>query len=408
MKQEMMNVLVYIIKTRKLRNGECPVLLRVTIDGVYSDIRINRSVKEEIWDAKLGMCRGKSREANELNDYIRSLHTRLYEIHRNMVLQDEYFTPEILLKKLFNKETTKTVLTFFKEHNEDCRRRIGLDYAYSTINRYDNCYKSLQVVIEKEYGKSDITFTEFTSQLIRKYELYLTVDKGLSQNTLVRYMKVIKKVSTLALATGLLKNDPFAGMRFKQAKTNPVFLTKEELDIITTKEFTLPRIALVRDVFVFCCYTGLAFVDVSNLKKEHIVLDNEGTYWIRKSREKTENMCDIPLLDIPLEIIRRYENHRMCKSKGILLPVMCNQKMNSYLKEITDFCGIDKDVTTHTARHTFATTVTLANGVALTNVAKMLGHTSTRMTEHYAKVLNHNIYSDMKKVQSKMSMSDTL
>lgn len=252
MKQEMMNVLVYIIKTRKLRNGECPVLLRVTIDGVYSDIRINRSVKEEIWDAKLGMCRGKCREANELNDYIRSLHTRLYEIHRNMVLQDEYFTPEILLKKLFNKETTKTVLTFFKEHNDDCRRRIGLDYAYSTINRYDNCYKSLQTVIEKECGKSDITFTEFTSQLVRKYELYLTVDKGLSLNTLVRYMKVIKKVSTLALTTGLLKTDPFAGMRFKQAKTNPVFLTKEELDIIITKEFTLPRIALVRDVFVFC------------------------------------------------------------------------------------------------------------------------------------------------------------
>lgn len=333
MKQEMMNVLVYIIKTRKLRNGECPVLLRVTIDGVYSDIRINRSVKEEIWDAKLGMCRGKCREANELNDYIRSLHTRLYEIHRNMVLQDEYFTPEILLKKLFNKETTKTVLTFFKEHNDDCRRRIGLDYAYSTINRYDNCYKSLQTVIEKECGKSDITFTEFTSQLVRKYELYLTVDKGLSLNTLVRYMKVIKKVSTLALTTGLLKTDPFAGMRFKQAKTNPVFLTKEELDIIITKEFTLPRIALVRDVFVFCSFTGLAFIDVSKLKKEHIVMDNEGTYWIRKSREKTENMCDIPLLDIPLEIIRRYENHRMCKSKGILLPVMCNQKMNSYLTE---------------------------------------------------------------------------
>lgn len=137
-------------------------------------------------------------------------------------------------------------------------------------------------------------------------------------------------------------------------------------------------------------------------------MDNEGTYWIRKSREKTENMCDIPLLDIPLEIIRRYEDHKICKTKGILLPVMCNQKMNSYLKEITDFCGIDKDITTHTARHTFATTVTLANGVALTNVARMLGHTSTRMTEHYAKVLNHNICSDMKKVQVKIAMTGTL
>lgn len=330
MKQEMMNVLFYIIKTRTLRNGEAPILLRVTIDGSYSDIRINRSVKTELWDAKLGMCKGKSREANELNEYIRSLHTRLYEIHRNMVLQDEYFTPDILLKKLFKKETTKTVMVFFKEHNEDCRRRIDIDYAYSTINRYDNCYKNLQVVIEKEYGKSDITFTEFTNQLIRKYELYLKVDKGLSQNTLVRYMKVIKKISGLAITSGLLKTDPFAGMKFKQPKTNPVFLTKEELDKIIQKEFDIPRIALVRDVFVFCCMTGLAFIDVRNLKKEHIVLDSDGTYWIRKTREKTENMCDIPLLDLPLEIIRRYENHKMCKTKGILLPVMCNQKMNSY------------------------------------------------------------------------------
>lgn len=405
MKQEMMNVLFYIIKTRTLRNGEAPILLRVTIDGSYSDIRINRSVKTELWDAKLGMCKGKSREANELNEYIRSLHTRLYEIHRNMVLQDEYFTPDILLKKLFNKETAKTVMVFFKEHNEDCRRRISIDYAYSTINRYDNCYKSLQVVLEKEYGKSDITFTEFTNQLIRKYELYLKVDKGLSQNTLVRYMKVIKKISTLAMNSGLLKTDPFAGIKFKQPKTNPVFLTKEELDKIIQKEFDIPRIALVRDVFVFCCMTGLAFIDVRNLKKEHIVLDSDGTYWIRKTREKTENMCDIPLLDLPLEIIRRYENHRMCKTKGILLPVMCNQKMNSYLKEIADFCGIDKEISTHSARHTFATTVTLANGVALTNVARMLGHTSTRMTEHYAKVLSHNISADMKNVQKKISQA---
>jgi len=398
MKQEMMNVLVYIIKTRKLRNGECPVLLRVTIDGVYSDIRINRSVKEEIWDAKLGMCRGKSREANELNDYIRSLHTRLYEIHRNMVLQDEYFTPEILLKKLFNKETTKTVLTFFKEHNEDCRRRIGLDYAYSTINRYDNCYKSLQVVIEKEYGKSDITFTEFTSQLIRKYELYLTVDKGLSQNTLVRYMKVIKKVSTLALATGLLKNDPFAGMRFKQSKTNPVFLTKEELDIITTKEFTLPRIALVRDVFVFCSFTGLSFIDVKQLTSEHIVKDREGNYWIRKARQKTKNMCNIPLLDVPLAIIEKYKGYPLCEKRKVLLPVPCNQKMNSYLKEIADLCGIKKNLSTHSARHSYATSVCLANGVSIENVAKMLGHSNISMTKRYARVLDQSILNDMQKV----------
>lgn len=287
-------------------------------------------------------------------------------------------------------------MLFFKEHNENCRRRIDIDYAYSTINRYDNCYKSLQTVIEKEYGKSDITFSEFTPQLIRKYELYLTVDKGLSLNTIVSYMKVVKKISSFALTTGLLKSDPFTGMKFKQPKTNPFFLIKEELDIIVAKEFTLLRIALVQDVFVFCCYTGLTFIDVRNLKKEHIVMDSDGTYWIRKTREKTDNICDLPLLDFLLDIIRRYENHRMCKSKGILFPVMCNPKMNSYLKEIADFCGIEKEITTHIVRHTYATQVCISQDVPIGILCKMMGHRSVQTTQIYAKITNQKVNEDMK------------
>lgn len=402
MKQETISILFFILKNRTLKNGEAPILLRVTIDGAYEEIRIQRSVAVNQWNQKLGMCKAKHREAKELNEYIRALHTKLNELHKTMLFEGALITPDILLKKLFSKETIRTVLTRFREHNEECRSRIDIDYAYSTVNRYDNCVKSFAIVIEREFGKRDITFNEFTGELIRKYELYLKVEKGLRQNTIVRYMKCIKKVSNLALANGWMKQDPFAGIKFKQPKTNPVFLTKEELDRIIDKDFKMERLALVRDIFIFCAFTGLAFIDVRNLRQEHLLKDNEGQYWIRKPREKTDTMCNIPLLDIPLEILQKYENHKTTIAKGVLLPVMCNQTMNSYLKEIADFCEIDKPISTHTARHSFSTSVALANGVSLSNLSKMLGHTSTRMTEHYAKVLDQSVGADMKMVQQRI------
>lgn len=333
MKQETMNVRFFILKKRTLKNGEAPIILRVTIDGDYEEARIMRSVRPECWNQDIGLSSGKDRAAKELNEYIHILHTKTKEIHKELLLLRALITPDVILKKLFNKEDQITVLKIFRDHNEECRKLIGIDFAYSTVNRYDNCLKSLSEVIEKEYGKKDITFFEFNGELIHKYELYLKIDKGLSANTLVRYMKAIKKISNLAIAKGYLKIDPFAGLKFRQLKTNPVFLTMEELERIKEKDFSIERIGLVRDVFVFCCFTGLAFIDVQNLKKEHIIQDNKGLYWIRKAREKTDTMCNIPLLDVPLSIIRKYEGHKMCESKGILLPVMCNQKMNSYLKE---------------------------------------------------------------------------
>ena len=178
------------------------------------------------------------------------------------------------------------------------------------------------------------------------------------------------------------------------------FLTMDELITIYQKEFALPRLALVRDVFIFAAFTGLAFIDVQQLAAEHIVQDNNGHYWIRKTRQKTNNMCNIPLLDIPLAILKKYENHPTCIKRGVLLPVPCNQNMNSYLKEIADVCGIQKHLSTHVARHSYATSVCLANGVSIENVAKMLGHSNIKMTQHYAKVLDSSILKDMMNVKS--------
>ena len=181
------------------------------------------------------------------------------------------------------------------------------------------------------------------------------------------------------------------------------FLTMDELLTIYHKEFSLERITVVRDVFIFAAFTGLAFIDVQQLSPEHIVKDNNGNLWIRKPRQKTKNMCNIPLLDIPLEILRKYADYPACKKKGVLLPVPCNQKMNSYLKEIADLCLIKKNLTTHTARHSYATSVCLANGVSIENVAKMLGHTNIKMTQHYARVLDSSVLKDMNNVRDILS-----
>ena len=194
----------------------------------------------------------------------------------------------------------------------------------------------------------------------------------------------------------------------EQDETDPVFLTYDELQSIMRKEFSIPRLSLVRDIFVFASFTGLAFADVATLSRENLVQDNNGDWWIRKGRVKLErrrrasSISNIPLLPVPLAILKKYEDNPVCVKKGCCLPVFCNQKMNSYLKEIADFCGIKKNLTTHVARHTFGTTVTLANNVPLQDVSTMLGHASTRMTQHYARVMDSNLKTSMNHVKERL------
>jgi site-specific recombinase XerD len=233
---------------------------------------------------------------------------------------------------------------------------IGIDYEKITINRYDNCMRKLASAIQREYGKEDITFYELSGEFIRKFEIYLKTEEGLCQNTIVRYMKCLKKITNMALANNWMKVDPFLGRKFRQEETNPVFLTMEELDSLIKKRFSIERLEIVRDIFVFCCFTSLAFVDAKELTPEHIFKDNKGSLWIRKGREKMKRrqgacMSNVPLLGIAQQILKKYKDHPVCQAKSVCLPVYSNQKMNSYIKEIADFCGIKKNITSHLARH---------------------------------------------------------
>lgn len=394
------NVLFFIRKTRALKSGENPIMLRISIAGQLSEIQLKRAVKPNLWNQNKERCTGKDAASLEINRYLESVKLRLFEIHRKMEEENKLINPmEIKRKFLGLDEEHKMLFQVFQEHNDKCRELIGKDYAKVTISRFDTCLKYMKEMALKQYHLKDIPLKEVNHAFIQDYIHFLKVEKNLSENTLIRYMKVIKKITNMALANEWMNKNPFVNIKFHEQEVHKEFLTKEELDTLRTREFDIPRLDLVRDVFLFQCWSGLAFIDVFELKEEHLVHDNEGNLWIRKARQKTKIMCNIPLLDIPLQILEKYKDHPLCQKKGVLLPVMCNQKMNSYLKEIADCCGIKKNLSTHTGRHTFCSVVALANNVSLENIAKMVGHTSTKMTQRYAKVLDQSILRDMQKVR---------
>lgn len=406
MKRDSFRVLFFLKKTRLLKNGEASVCMRITVNGTRVENNIRKSIDPALWSQAKETARGKSRRACDLNTYIEEARIKLYQIFCELEQQNRPVTAHLLQELFFGQEKpeeVRTLLGTMQEHNDQCRALIGTDYALITVRRYESCRRYLAELIRQRYGKEDLPLSEVNGELVRAFAFYLKTEKGCQQNTVIRYMKCLKKITNLARANDWMAKDPFLGIRFHEKEVVREFLTMDELQTIYRKEFPLERLTLVRDVFIFAAFTGLAFIDVQQLAPEHIARDNNGNLWIRKPRQKTKNMCNIPLLDIPQEILRKYADHPTCRKKGVLLPVPCNQKMNSYLKEIADICMIRKNLTTHCARHSYATSVCLANGVSLENVAKMLGHSNIKMTQHYARVLDSSILRDMMQVERAIS-----
>ena len=406
MKQDSMKILFFIRKSRLKKNGEAPVFLRITINGQQDEIRIQRSVPINLWNNLKGCSKGKDRVSLELNSYIEALKVRLYQIHKELLCRDALITPKNMLVKLFSKEERHLVVETMKKCIDDWRSLIGQEYQPSTISRYDNCYESLKTVVKEFYKKEDITFYELNGEFIDTFEMHLRTERKLSQNTLTKYMSCFRKVLGIARDNGWLNFDPLVGKRkrlFKKEETCPTFLTLDELQRIMEKEFSTARLNHVKDFFLFCCYTGLSYIDVSTLRPIHLYRDNNGKLWIHKSRVKittNKETCtsNVPLLPPAIAILEKYKGWNEKDPDAPCLPIPSNQKLSDFLKEIATLCDIKKRLTVHVSRHTFATTVTLANHVAIQNVSKMLGHSSTRMTQHYARVLDNSIMEDMKGV----------
>ena len=384
MERNYFSILFFIKRTKLLKNGEAPICLRITVNGKRAEVQIKRSVEVNKWNNQKECAIGRDNKTLELNHYLETVRTKILRIHRQLEQDNKPITAEILKCHYYGEsETPKMLLEVFKEHNQKCSELIGKDYVRATVMYYERTARYLSEFIKQNHRLSDIPLKDIDYNFIQAFEHFVKTVKNCQQNATVKHLKNFKRIIRIALLNHWIISDPFAEIHFKQTPTNRDFLLEEELQLILRKQFNIPRLETVKDIFIFCCFTGLAFTDVQHLTPEHILCDNKGEYWIRKPREKTTNMCNIPLLEIPLKLIDKYKHHPECERKNIVFPVPSNQRMNSYLKEIADLCGIKKNLSTHVARHSF-TCIALANKVSMEAIAKMLGHSNIKTTKIYA------------------------
>jgi len=397
MKRTTFKILFYIQKTRIAKDGQAPILLRVTVNGGRAVISVNLKVNPKNWNAVAGQSIANSRMDIELNARLETIRFRLMQVYRDMEFNNEAITAQNVINKYLGKDDKPAImlLDVFREHNDRCHKLAGNGMSPATVVRYETSYKHTANFIKLAYSKDDIPIADVDHKFITDYEFYLRTERKCNHNSATKYLKNFKKIIRIALAHDYITKDPFANIRFKLDEVERDFLEDHEIKAIMEKEITVKRLAQVRDVFVFAIFTGLAFSDLKGLRAEHLVRDNNGDLWIRKARQKTKNMCNIPLLDPAREILEKYKDNSECVTKGVLLPTLCNQKMNVYLKELATICAINKEISTHMARHTMATTVCLSQGVPIETVSQMLGHSNIHTTQIYAKITNEKISRDM-------------
>jgi len=351
-------LLFFIKRTKKLSNGECPIYCRLTLDGNRAEFGTKVSTDEDSWSAETGKVAGKSKKANVVNNDLENIRNQITEIERKYELRGIPLSVEQIKNEILgiNKES-QGLVEAHTTHNKKIEELIGKKYAPKTLTRYNTSLNHLKSFLKEEYNVNEIDLRNVNHKFLTDYEFWLNTKTKCQHNTTVKYIKNLGKIIRLALNNGWIVDDPFKNTSFSFKDVDKPYLTSGELDKILNKEFSIKRIEKVRDVFLFCCFTGLAFIDVKELKEEDITTGNDGKRWIRKRRQKTKNMSHIPILSVADKILDKYKNDIECIKAGTLLPVPSNQRMNSYLKEIADLCDIKKKLTTHVARHTFATLV---------------------------------------------------
>ena len=321
-----------------------------------------------------------------------------------MVESNEVVTAEALKNSYLGiSEKRQTLMQVFAYHNEQVEALSGRDYAAGTVTRYKTIAKHVKEFIEYQYKNSDIYLSQLNHKFITDFEFYLKTIRHCGHNSTIKYIRNLKKVVRIAISNNWLDKDPFVNYKATLENVERNFLSAEELTTLEEKELKIARLAEIRDIFVFSCYTGLAYADVYKLTPDQITIGIDGEKWIHTYRTKTKVRSNVPLLPKAIEILEQYKKHPECVYSGRLLPVRSNQKMNAYLKEIADVCGITKELTFHIARHTFATTVTLTNNVPIESVSSMLGHKSIKTTQIYAKVVEKKVGADMQILRTKLS-----
>lgn len=390
------SLLFYIRTTKTKSDGTIPIYVRITINGKRAEFSTKRTIEPTKWNNAKGRAKGSNEQIKALNKYLDTIQAKVYDKQQELMQKNKSITA-VTLKNAYLDITydKKTLLGVFESHNKKINQLIGRGYAIATVDKYELSYRHLKKFIKLNYKADDLHLGEVIFGFITDFEHYLLSVKNISRNTTNKHISHLIKMINIALDNEWIVKNPFRKFKMKNKEVVKEFLTENEIQILLGKEITIKRLELVRDIFAFCCLTGLAFVDVEKLTPDNLHKGIDGNLWIHIRRQKTNTASHIPLIPQALKIINKYKGHPLAVNKGSVLPVLSNQKMNAYLKEIADVCGITKNLTMHTARHTFAT-YALTKGVPIETVAKILGHKDLKTTQIYAKIIDSKIADDMK------------
>ncbi len=398
------SILFYGKSAKKTTENLVPIYLRVTINGSRFEVSTQRYVDATKWSSAAGKMKGNTEEARSINAYLDTLRSKVYTYQKDIIQSNKELTLETFKEKWLGiNDRPRMLCEVFQHHNDQVAQLIGKDFSAATLERYKTSLDHTKSFLSWKYKVSDLDIQKLNFEFVSDYEFWLKSVRSCNHNTTIKYIGNFRKIVNICIRNGWLQKDPFLGFKMTKKDVIRGFLSEDELQTMAAKAFVTDRLSQVRDIFLFCCFTGLAYADVKKLKRSEIAKGLDGDQWIFTQRQKTETASRIPLLPIAKEIVDKYNDHPQCVNEDRLLPVLSNQKMNSYLKEIADVCGISKILTFHIARHTFATTVTLSNGVPIESVSKMLGHKNIKMTQHYAKILDRKVSDDMQLLKQKLA-----
>lgn len=392
----------YIRRDQTNKDGTSTIMVRVTVNGERAVFSSKLTVDPKLWDNEANRAIGTSRAVKELNRTLEDIRATIRHHYYELERYEALVTAEKVRNAFLGITVrTESILQLFKELLEEYKSLEGISKSKATVQKYTRCYKRVEQFLKAKYKLSDMPLVEIDHKFIVAFECYLRTVSKCNENTSAKFLQTFKMVIIRARNNGYIKGDPFSNYKIRLKRVDRGYLNEEELERLHNTPITSRRVAQVRDVFLFSCYTGLAYIDLKLLREENIQTSFDGKKWIMTHRHKTDTVVNVPLLDIPMELLARYKG--LCKN-GQLLPILSNQKCNQYLKDVAKACKIEKNLTFHMARHTFATTVTLSQGVPIESVSKMLGHTNIKTTQIYARITNQKISRDMQELAEKMRL----
>lgn len=396
----MLKIKMIAHKGKPNKSGRVPILMQLTIGQQTCHISTKQNILPEKWGD--GKPIGHTREDQAITAVLEEIRTKAYNKFLQLQAQNINVTPERLKQALLGKDQAQPrgYVEIFDQWLVEYSKMVGITTSKRTLDKYILVRNRLQDYIASQLGVKDISLEEVTPKFLSNFDNYLRVEYNMANNHAMKIRQKLRTIYKVAIDNGWVSKNPFSTVKIHFDPVERDVLTKSELAALIQTDMVFDRLEKMRDVFVFACFTGLAHCDVAGLTKENIITDEAGQVWLKTHRQKTSEVVDIPLLEIPQLIIKKYQG--MKELNGKLLPTLTNSCSNLYLKEVAVRCGINKTLTFHMARHTFATTVTLSNGVPIESVAKMLGHRNIRTTQIYAKVIKDKLAEDMNNLATRI------